>query len=58
MGENKSNNIYRIRKEGGSRVLAVGKFLPEDWKVVRIRDIGHSPTSHWNKVYLELEKVS
>lgn len=58
MEVHKSNNIYRIRKEGGSRVLAVGKFLPEDWKVVRIRKDPSSPPVESRVIGLVIEKVS
>ena len=29
--------IKYIRKEGGSRVLALGEFLPDDWRVVECK---------------------
>lgn len=42
-----------IRKEGGSRVLAVSKYLPPEWKVV---DIGVVKKSH-NCITIKIEKV-
>lgn len=35
----KLSNIRYIRKEGGSKVLAIGHLLPEDWKVVECNKI-------------------
>lgn len=30
------NQFKKVRKEGGSQVLTVGKLLPSEWKIVRI----------------------
>lgn len=58
MKQIKSNNIYKIRKEGGSRVLAVGQFLPEDWRVVRVESDPVIRFGSREFVRLVLERVS
>ena len=30
------NQYKKLRKEGGSRVLAVGTLVPQSWKLVRV----------------------
>jgi len=42
-----------IRKEGGSRVISVTRFVPNDWQAVEIE----SKTDKKGNVILTLEKV-
>lgn len=47
------NRINTVRKEGGSRVIAVSKILPLDWTMV---DITITKSTR-EAVYVKIEKV-
>ena len=50
--------FVKVRKEGGSRVLALTSFLPEDFKIVKVikEDYKDKGAKRW--VRLRLEKVA
>lgn len=43
----------RVRIQGGSRVLSLGKFIPEDWSWVRVMKLEETPKS----VILHFERL-
>ena len=50
--------FVKVRKEGGSRVLALGKFIPEDFKIVKVKaePVVEQEGRRW--VELTIEKVA
>ena len=56
--QNGHRTFVKVRKEGGSRVLALTAFVPEDFKIVRVikEDFKDKGAKRW--VRLRLEKVA
>jgi len=56
--KNNHRRFVKVRKEGGSRVLALTPFLPPDFKIVRVilEDSLDKGDKKW--VRLRLEKVA
>jgi len=52
--KDKKELYYRLRREGGSRVVAVGRVVPEDWRLVKIKILARDK----NRVDLKLIKVA
>jgi len=54
---NNHRKFVKVRKEGGSRVLALTPFLPPDWRMVKVSidKTGGKGDKQW--VILRLEKV-
>jgi len=46
--------FYKLRREGNSRVVAVGRLLPKDWKVVQLEVLAKSPS----QIDIRLTKVA
>lgn len=47
------DKIRYIRKEGRTKVISIGKLLPDDWRVIvleKIKQTGESVTIKINKV--------
>lgn len=55
MPETKRNHYYKVRKEGGAKVLALTPFLPSDWKMVKIEkeDYQDKLTEQWVRIRIE-----
>ena len=47
--------VIKVRHEGGSIVLAVGKLLPPDWHFVRV---GRSKTDRAGNIVLLVKKIA
>ena len=56
--QNGHRSFVKVRKEGGSRVLALTPFLPADYKIVRVvmEDSQDKGDRRW--IRLRLEKVA
>ncbi|GAI61547.1 unnamed protein product [marine sediment metagenome] len=56
--QNGHRSFVKVRKEGGSRVLALTPFLPEDFKIVKVikEESQEKGATRW--VRLRLEKVA
>lgn len=38
---NRAHDQYKkVRREGGSIVIAVGKLIPDEWKIVKLTTVG------------------
>ena len=51
----KNTDYVKVRREGGTIVLTVGKRIPPDWKLVSIKE---RKCSDENKRILEIKKVA
>ena len=49
----KANKVHVIRKEGGSRIVAVTKIIPTTWNIVSIVPINETKDS----VTIRIDKV-
>ena len=54
MADTKISDYKKVRKEGNTRVLAVGKCLPPDWTIVKVEVVEHVEGEY---VLLRIEKV-
>ncbi len=52
------NHFASIRKEGGSRVVALTHFLPKRWKMVKVTKVEKEQTGLVDEVVLHLRKVA
>jgi len=54
-GKSKKREFFdrRVRTQGGSRVLSMGKIIPEGWSYVRLRKLSETPES----VVVRLERL-
>jgi len=50
--------FVKVRKEGGSRVLALTSFLPEDYNIVKVIKEDYQDKGARKWVRLRLEKVA
>lgn len=48
----KHRDFKKVRHEGGSRVLAIGKLLPKKWQMVRLVKEDEQPDK-WVRVRIE-----
>jgi len=46
--------FYKLRREGNSRVVAVGRLLPKDWKMVQLQVLAKDK----NQIDIRLIKVA
>jgi len=55
-----SSQFKMIRISGGSRIIAIGKFLPEDWRMVKVSYSVEQPlnTTGSETVDLHFERVA
>jgi len=51
---NKGNTYQKIRKEGGSRCVALTKYLPKDWSLVKVTPKDYEPNRF---IILKFEKI-
>lgn len=54
---NNHRQFVKVRKEGGSRVLALTPFLPPDWKIIRVIKEDELDKGDRRWIRLRLEKV-
>lgn len=55
---NNHKRFVKVRKEGGSRVLALTSFLPEDFNIIRVIKEDYQDKGDRKWVRLRLEKVA
>jgi len=51
---NKKNSFQKIRQEGGSRCVALTRYLPKEWTLVKVIPKDYEPGKF---VILKFEKV-
>lgn len=56
--ENGHRVFVKVRKEGGSRVLALTSFIPKDFKIVKVIKEDYQDKGKTRWVRLRLEKVA
>ena len=58
MTPEKECRFSKVRREGGSLTISLGKFIPGDWTLVKMikEDCRDKPGKEW--VRLRLEKVA
>ena len=52
------DHFQAIRKEGGSRVVALTHFLPKRWKMVKVSKVEGDIPQGVDEVILKLKKVA
>jgi len=53
----KRNNYYKVQRARGTAVLTLGKYIPEDWKIVRVMQIVDPKWNKPNEIALLIQKV-
>ncbi len=49
------SQYIKVRKEGGTTILSLGRLIPEGWKIVKLTKVGELPDK---VVTVQIEKVA
>lgn len=55
MAKGSRRRFYRVRREGATKVLAVGLFLPPKWTIVEIKKVSEDKGK---SVTLQIDKIA
>ena len=55
----RESSFLKVRKEGGTRVVALGKYIPSDWTLVKVStDFTAEEAGKDNTILIIIQKIA